>query len=216
MERIYEAINALLGNRKLSRKVRKFIKEHGEEPITHLTLYRAPLDTTTNAFSNLLTLGSWERIKREAEVDKLFHSGMVINHKYLTEKNATIEIYKGTVPNRPGLEVFEIPVSKKVTIAELFENGEKQMGELFIKYDAYKNNCQNFIQGLLRGSGLSSNGSDAFIKQDVQKLIDKTPSYSTAIAKSIIDFAGDATNAISALRDKRGGMIFGKKSKALR
>jgi hypothetical protein len=103
-----------------------------------------------------------------------------------------------------------------LTIAELFENGEKQMGANFIKYDAFKNSCQDFVLGLLRGSGLSSSGSDAFIKQDIKKLIEKTPSYSTAIAKSIIDFAGDATNAVSALRDKRGGIIFGRKSKSIR
>ena len=218
MDRINEAVQAILGNRKLSRKVRKFMKLHGEEPITSITMYRAPIGAATNAFSNLLTLGSWDRIKREAEIDKLFHTGIIINGKYLTEKNATIEIYESGLPTTAGLETHDIPVSKKVSIAQMFDNAENYMGEqAFIAYDAYKNNCQSYVQGLLRGSGLMTPSGNDFIQQDIQKLIDKTPAYSTKIAKSIIDFAGMATNIVSALKDKRGGVIsLGKRSKPIR
>ena len=45
------------------------------------------------------------------------------------------------------------------------------------------------------------------MNQDVKKLIEETPSLSKYLAKNIVDFAGNVDTAISALRDKKGGVV---------
>lgn len=210
IDRVSETAKSLVGIRDLPKKVRNMLDAHGEEEIKSITVYRRPLDKTTNTFANVLSLGNWEAIKKRAGVDQLFHTWMEATTDkgtYLFEKNQVIEFVKTTRRGEAGAETVDVPVSKSLTINQLFVNGKKQMGDKFIPYDMFQNNCSNFILGMLRGSGLSTSTSTSFLSQDVEELVKQTPSLSKYLAKNIVDFAGNVDTAISALKDKRGNKI---------
>jgi hypothetical protein len=210
IDRVSETAKSLVGIRDLPTRVRSMLEKHGNELIKSITVYRRPLDKTTNTFANVLSLGNWEEIKRKAGVDQLFHTWCEIktdSGTYLTEKNQTIELKKETRTADATAERQSLIVSKPVTLNELFEGGRKHMGANFIPYDMFSNNCQKYITGLLKGSGLGNSEIFSFLNQDVKKLIEETPSLSKYLAKNIVDFAGNVDTAISALRDKKGGVV---------
>ena len=208
--RIIESVKSLVGVRDLPKRVRSMLDAHGDELIKSITVYRRPIDKTTNTFANILSAGNWEEIKKKAGVDQLFHTWCEIttdSGTYLTEKNQTIELKKETRTADATAERKTISVSKPVTLTQLFEGGRKHLGENFIPYNMFSNNCQKYITGLLKGSGLGNSEMFSFLNQDIKKLIEETPSLSKYLAKNIVDFAGNVDTAISALRDKKGGVV---------
>ena len=46
-------------------------------------------------------------------------------------------------------EYINITIPQQITINKLLENTSQQMSDKFIKYSAYGNNCQDFIQNIL-------------------------------------------------------------------
>ena len=202
----------LLFGKNLPKKVRKYLEKNGDRYIQTIVLYRTPIDQVSNTFLNLLTFGTWNDIKRKAEVDKLFHTYMVINGEHLIEKNQTINM-SNSLPRETGeTEKYVLGQNPGITINELMANGEKYMGkDKFLSYDGFTNNCQDFLLGLLKGSGLANSGVVQFLKQDVKKLIENTPSFSRYLGKAITDAAGKADEIVQEIIYKQGGKIKRKK-----
>ena len=216
--RIIEGVKSLIGIRDLPKSVRNILEKEGDQVITDIAVYRKPVDATSTTFANLLTGGNWSEILKKSNLDKVFHTWgeiMLENGKrYLLEKNQTI-ILK-TVPNgiSSGAETVSLRnqvKNKKITLAQFFEGGRKALGDDFIPYDAYENNCQSFLMGMLRGSSILTSEASTFLKQDLKKLVENTPSLSKIIAKGVVDFAGNIDNAVSAVMDKNGGVVKGLK-----
>jgi len=179
-------------------------------------VYRKPVDGVSTTFANVLTGGNWADILKKSGIDKVFHTWSEImlenGKRYLLEKNQTI-ILK-TVPNgiSSGAETVSLRnqvKNKKLTLAQFFEGGRKALGADFIPYDAYENNCQSFLMGMLRGSSILTSEASTFLKQDLKKLVENTPSLSKLIAKGVVDFAGNIDNAVSAVMDAKGGLVQG-------
>jgi hypothetical protein len=63
------------------------------------------------------------------------------------------------------------------------------MGEKFYYYDAFHNNCQDFVGNLLAASGLLGPDIAGFIKQPVDQLV-KEISITDRIARGITDLGG--------------------------
>lgn len=206
MEKITGLIRYLLGREQLPKSFRQFLKAHGAEVITKLEITRTPIDNVAKGLLNVLTLGKWDEIKKKAEVDKLFHTALRINDKYYLEKTAIPNLKVGSPVITDETESLVIPVGRKAyTIAGLVEAGMKELGEDYYTYDGFKNNCQNFIAGHLRGVGLLSEGIQSFLKQDIKRLIEETPSFSQWLGRKITDIAGYGEGASEELRYRRGG-----------
>lgn len=211
-QKIADLVKYLLGINKLPKSFRKFLKEHGDEPITHLELTRTPIDSIATGLMQVLTLGNWNDIKKKANVDRLFHTALIINKKYTLEKTAIPNLKVGQPITNEETESLVIPVSPKVgpktiTIAEFVERGMNQMGDKYYSYDGFTNNCQDFLRAHLRASTLLSEGIDKFLKQDIKSLVEETPSLSKYIGRKITDLAGYGEGAYEELTKKRGGMI---------
>jgi len=216
LEKITDLVKYLLGINKLPKSFRKFLKEHGNEEITHLEITRTPIDSIASGLMQVLTLGDWNNIKKKAEVDKLFHTALIINKKYTLEKTAIPNLKLGQPITNSETESLVIPVSPKVgpktiTIAEFIQRGMDQMGSKYYSYDGFTNNCQDFLRAHLRASTLLSEGIDQFLKQDIKSLIQETPSLSKYIGRKITDIAGYGEGAYEELTKKHGGLIGMKK-----
>ena len=211
-QKIADLIKYLLGINKLPKSFRKFLKEHGDEEITHLEITRTPIDSIATGLMQVLTLGDWNNIKKKAAVDRLFHTALIINKKYTLEKTAIPNLKLGQPVTNDETERLVIPVSprvgpKSITIAEFIERGMNQMGKDYYTYDGFNNNCQDFISAHLRASSLLSEGIAQFLKQDIKRLIEATPSLSKFIGRKITDLAGYGEGAYEELAHKRGGLV---------
>jgi hypothetical protein len=59
------------------------------------------------------------------------------------------------------------------------------MGDRFIPYDAFTNNCQDFVAALLAANGLASPEALAWLKMDTATLAEAIPATSRAVANTI-------------------------------
>ena len=165
---------------KLPPSARKQLEQVGNEKVTKIVAVRTPLSSTTKAFLNIISLGQFEKISKKY-FDDLFHLAFWINDKYNLEKNEVISF--GTKnPIKSNSETQTITVNKSLTFNELMENTRKYMGDNnFTSYNAEKNNCQNFLLGILNGNGLGTDAEKKWIKQDTEQVFKEVPTFAKVL-----------------------------------
>jgi hypothetical protein len=154
---------------------RKLIEEVGSEPVTKMTLFRYPIQ--------LSKFAKFVGALKNTPYDDLIHIGVVINDKYLTEKDAVLNFEKSGVPKQ-STDTMDVQLgSKSFTINDLLENTRKRMGdERFSTYKALSWNCQDYLQNMLEANGISTVETTKFIKQDLEQVVKNLPSYADAIS----------------------------------
>jgi hypothetical protein len=154
---------------------RKLIEEVGGEKVEKLTLFRYPIQLSKFAkFIGAL---------KNTPYDDLIHIGVVINGKYLTEKDAVLNFERAGVPSQ-STDTLDVPLgTKSITINDLLENTRKRMGdERFSTYKALSWNCQDYLQNMLEANGVSTAETTKFIKQDLEQVVKNLPSFADAIS----------------------------------
>ena len=201
--------SALTSDEHLPKRFRKFIKAHGRDKITSLKMVRAPVGAPGTVAVKLITAGQWDELRKKAGIDAIFHTGMVVNNKYVLEKNEKLEArVDPAYLHQKDAEFFDIELKgKELTIAELLENARKEMGKAFYTYDFLNSNCQNFVMNLASASGLLTAEGRAWIKQDLKKLIKEFPSLSKYLGVKLTDVARDVSNLVEEVTAKRGGQV---------
>lgn len=179
--------------------VRNILEKQGDTVITSLRAIRTPLDLVTNAALNAITLGAFNKAVKAAGYDKAFHLALVINDKFVLDKQEVIKLTR-SIPSGKSTESMPIPLKKSgVTLSVLLDNTREHMGDnRFTNYDARKNNCQDFIIGILEGNGLMPDDQETrdFIKQDAIEIFKKLPKGTAKIARGVTDFAAKADRFI--------------------
>lgn len=169
--------------KRLSPSFQEFIKQHGQEPITSLTVHRSPISHWTHDAVNILLFGQWEHIKKINGLQVMFHYCIIINEKYLLEKTA-IPIIKYDVSLPPGSEKLPIPwnPSEHPTLSDFLEKGMEKYGDEFFSYHMEINNCEAFVEKLLYANGVLSTKEDiTFVRQDVTALVNSIPILSKVL-----------------------------------
>jgi len=194
---------------KLPKHFRKFLDKNGDERVEALDLWRVPLDKLTTTTLQIITAGTWEDIKKRAGMDKLFHTFAVINGKYLYEKTAIpvlTNLPDGKIfsSNDGGVHTVKAPV-KNISIRDMIGNAINKMGDLYFSYNAFENNCQDFLEATLEANGMNTETTHNFLKQDIKRLIQETPGFSKYIATKLTNIATAAQNAYEEVTEKRGG-----------
>lgn len=193
----------------LPKRFRKFIKAHGREPITSLQMVRAPVGVPGTLTVKLITGGKWDELRKKVGVDQVFHTGMVVNGKYVLEKTEKLEAREDPgYLSQKGAEIYPLDLGgKQITIAELLENCRKKMGKEFYTYDFLNSNCQNFVMNLADASGFLTPEARKWIKQDIEALIKEFPETSKYLGVKITDVARDVGNVFEEFTAKRGGRM---------
>lgn len=154
---------------------RKLIEQVGGEKVEKLTLFRYPIQLSKFAkFIGAL---------KSTPYDDLIHIGVVINDKYLTEKDAVLNFMRSGVPSQ-STDTMDVQLgTKSITINDLLENTRKRMGDQrFSEYRALSWNCQDYLQNMLEANGLSTAETTKFIKQDLEQVVKNLPSFANAIS----------------------------------
>lgn len=180
MDRVRDIIYAIKTTRtNFPPKVRKFLHEHGYEPILEMHVYRAPIVKALQVVADILTFGKWSEMKRKLNYDDIYHLGLLFRTRTATfvilEKNHVIEINAYDASKEH--ELMQVPVLQRITINDLllgarqFYNSDKE----FYGYDGETNNCQRFVYSLLAGSGLIDEDLYKFIVQNAPAILKDSP-----------------------------------------
>mgnify|MGYP007090472103 CR=1 FL=1 len=99
-------------------KVQNWLKSNQSTPVTSLAIGRTPLKSWVNTALNILSAGQWNVVKKQVGYDKLFHLYIIINNKWLIEKNEVFNVkpYSKSADE----ERVEIPIENPITIGEMF------------------------------------------------------------------------------------------------
>lgn len=180
---------------KLNNISTKTVKEFGNYPITKILIARTPLSNALEGAINAISLGKFKELKDKYGYDKLFHLSLIItvnSTDIIYEKNEviTIEPLSMSKSIKPSTELLNVPVLEHLTLYSFVENTRYAMGDnKFYDYDAFKNNCQDFILQSLKANSLLNQEAKNFLLQDVsgikKDLDNSSYSYVPKVVKSI-------------------------------
>ena len=171
--------------------VKEVLEKYGNDPIISLKIMRKPL---SDKIQYALKFAS---TKASQVYDTLFHLGLIAtikheNHEksFLIEKNETIEITPDFKMS-DKMELMDVPLhGKQITINELMSNTLNGMGpEKFHHYNAWTNNCQVFVDNILKYNNLLTPQMHKFLFQDLTQVIEHTPWLARKFTNFVTDTA---------------------------
>lgn len=171
-------------------ELQKLKDELGNQNIREIEIRRTPVPELISQAMNIVSLGSFKKKFSRLPYDKLFHLFMVVKtdngSQFLLEKNARIHTTRDVpnLPNTTTMKVLNIP--SDLTVTNLIDNTQNQMGANFLPYNPVSNNCQNFILSVLQANHLDTPELTNFTKQDTSSLFKSDPTLAK-ISKGLTD-----------------------------
>lgn len=200
-----------MGNDALPKSFRNTLKKYGDKSITSITVKRTPLSKGVDSLMSLITLGKWKEIKKG--FDKIFHLYAVLTleggQRILLEKNERPVLSESIPADTKETESAGVTtLTTPIKLADFINKTVKQMSlQDYISYDSMSRNCQDFIRNHLRANGLLNPSLLSFVYQDIEKLVERTPSFSKWLAKKATDIAGAGRQIFEEVAYKRGGFV---------
>lgn len=152
--------------------VREWLSQYGDMQIVDIKICRKPIQEHLNILLNTLSLGEFNKRRKELNYDKLYHLFMLFTVQkgtFLIEKNEVINIQRHSLDKET--EYMPIKLNKYITPNIMINNAWKYQGDSFPLYNAKNNNCQVFIMSLLKANGLGDKKVYEFVKQDSEYLV---------------------------------------------
>lgn len=197
----------LFGN--ATERLKRFMKEHGEEAIESISIGRVPLAKAIATAMSALTLGKFDKAKSNKGYDDFFHLFYIINDRFRLEKNQNVNLIDNYKPVE-NEEQFKVGLGglKGKTINEFIKNGEAVMGEkdYWGNYDGLVKNCQNWVLQNMKANGIYSEALKDFTFQDTQELIDEVNPYVKQGMKEVTSVASALDKFVSWLSGGRYGL----------
>jgi hypothetical protein len=185
------------------KSVQSLLKRIGNNEIREIKVARSPLSKIMTFFLNLSSLGEFKKRLDETPYDKLYHLFMIIktdSGTYILEKNEVIILKKFNGNITKQTEILESNIREGLTINTLLEKTRNNMGDKFFSYKGLDNNCQYFINSVLKSNGLNTDELESFVIQDTRHLFDNNPRF-RKIVNSITDVGAIATTTIDEIKD---------------
>ena len=154
--------------------VKNLLDKYGDAKIKYIKINRQPVQSS---LMKMLNLFSKDRSRFETELkklpyDSLYHLQLQFSTsagRVVLEKNERVNMAE-----RPKeVQTLEIQYPSTLTIRQIYDNALKAIGpDKFYKYNASSNNCQDFVMALLQHSGLHTQATKEFVKQDTKTLFE--------------------------------------------
>jgi len=185
---------------KYPKESQKTLEQYGDSPIVKLTVYRTPLKEFNNYLVNIISLGSYDKIRKELgkDYDKMYHLALValVQQPDGTLKNVIIEKHARvniTTKYETNAKTEMMPVALKnphLTVKILTETLRRRVGDKY--YFAYSalggNNCQNYVLDLLKGVNLLTPELHKFIFQDLTPILKNIAPHTRTASDLITNF----------------------------
>jgi len=186
-------------------QVRNILMKHGNHKITNIKLCKEVVSENTEYLLKALAgAQTWEEAKKKHGFDKFYHLFMIVtmeNGSQLhIEKNEVIRISENPRPCPNALDLGAPP--QPITVSEMLNRTKDRIGERdFFTYDPLGNNCQNFVNQLLRTMGLYNETAKNFVYQDIKGLREDLPGYTRFLAKGLTDVGAFFNTAYQKTKD---------------
>ena len=181
-------IDLLKGN-DFSINTAQILRKYGDEIIKEMTIGRVELSKALRVLLNVTSLGEFNKRLAETDIDKLFHLFLYVKtdqNYFIIEKNDVITISRKSIPNKS--QTMTVNIASNYTMNSLLEKTRNYMGNKFFTYSGSHNNCQFFIDSILKSNQLSNSENNKFIMQDTRHLFEKNERF-RKLANSVTDIA---------------------------
>jgi len=139
--------------------VRSFLDKTKGQTITGIQAGRVPISSNLQKVFNVLTFGDYERQRNRLGYNDIYHSFVVVTlnngQRYKIEKNNVVSV----APYHPKEkdQLFQVHLTSTTTPEQLLENAENYQEKNdqrpnFWTYDHENNNCQYFVDDILKGN----------------------------------------------------------------
>jgi hypothetical protein len=167
-----------------------------------------------NTAINFITLGKWNEARKRYAYDKVFHLCVEFElpdgRIYVAEKNQTLNVAP-TTPSDADTERMPVALpARPFTVNEMLFKTQEKQGDKYFLYDAFENNCQDWIVDLLQANGLATPQNVAFVKQPLEGVLQTLPGYTSKLARMATDAAAIASVAIKGRGRARPHPAFAK------
>ena len=176
---------------------RHMLAKYAKATVDNVIIRREPIASLINTALNFISLGKWNEVRAKLNFDKLFHLSMVVqlrnpNAYLVVEKNEVINISDKFKMRSDRMEYITVPVPCCVNFWDFMRKAQEAKGDSFFQYDAFTNNCQMFIDGILNANGINTPEVQKFVLQDVTNLLSDLPEYIQPFARLTTNIAGVA------------------------
>jgi len=180
---------------------RNILSKYAKGIVDNVIIRREPIVSLINTALNFISLGKWNEVRSRLNYDKLFHLSMIVqlknpNAHILVEKNEVINITDKFKMKGDRMEYITVPVPCCVNFWDFMRKAQEAKGDAFFQYDAFTNNCQMFIDGILSANGVNNPEVQEFVLQDVSELLSDLPDYVQPFARLTTNIAGLADTVI--------------------
>jgi hypothetical protein len=170
----------------IPKKSKQELQKKGGDKIVGMFIVRRPIENYVKKLLDVATLGQIDTaIKQSGVRDKLLHIFLVING-YIYELNEQLELGRKQYSKQGNDELIRIEPTPDLTIQELLDKAKSTMGDKFYDYDPFKNNCGQWVQGVLRSNGIMKQEYTTFINQNVSQIAKKL-GFTTTVVEAITD-----------------------------
>ncbi|KAL7535666.1 hypothetical protein ACHAXR_006655 [Thalassiosira sp. AJA248-18] len=198
----------------LPKAVSDFIRQIEQEgggsgTIERMVVIRTPVQEYVGKLMQILSFGKYRDVISESYYDRMFHLSLLINGRYVLQKNEVISLTDCGGSGGPsmrsvvgkGSEVMAVKLPppsstqqqqqpSSLTFTLLLNRTKQHMGPTaFTNYCAKSNNCQDFILSILQSNGLAYPHLVSFIKQDSESIFNQLPIHTTPVARALTDMA---------------------------
>ena len=190
------------GRNNLPPKVRTLLQKYGNEIISSASIRRAPVQGAIVGALNAVSLGNFNKELNKGDQNTLYHLQFYFSTQsgknFVVEKNEVINM--DINPSTPA-KTESVPVSpmpSNITVQQLMDNTQANMGARMFGFSGKDNNCQDFIMGILDGNKIGDQANRTFTKQDTDHLFNSSSgsNFLRKISNSVTDL-GAKVNEIT-------------------
>ena len=154
---------------------RDYLKKNGDQTITSMRIERIPLGGLQKSLTAIVYVRELlTKFKKPENIpqDDLFHLQMVLTlsngRRVMWGKEEVIKLSE-KIYTGDKMEFRDLGKTN-IKLQDFVDKTAKTMGAKFAPYNAFDNNCQDFIMASLKSNGLGTQADYDFVKQDTKDL----------------------------------------------
>jgi hypothetical protein len=173
-EGVIDYLNKKRGNQ-MPPASREYLKKNGDQTITSMRIERIPLGGLQKNLTAIVYIRELlTKFKKPENIpqDDLFHLQMVLTlsngRRVMWGKEEVVKLSE-SIYTGDKMESRDLGKTN-IKLQDFVDKTAKYMGDKFAPYNAFDNNCQDFIMASLKSNGLGTQADYDFVKQDTKDL----------------------------------------------
>lgn len=190
-----QTVKNILNVDQFSNISKRTLEQYGNNKIVRLQMGKTPLHDLLTGTIDAMTFGNFSKLAKEKGYDSLYHVFLIadldIGKSIVIEKNAVINIAPISTPFPQNTTYMNVNMNGlQTTLNELIKKTQDLMKGNFFYYDPFENNCQVFLENILKANNLWTPQYNNFFFQDVSNIKKQINPVVPKIMRKITDLGG--------------------------